>query len=145
MTFFYSCTLRRKMKCTWWHTVGHLNLQECDARHEGATSLKLSICFKDAAIHSLTGSIILQSSFKENVSGHCEEITWTFNDQGAVAVLTWVNKFQWEISFLAFISVSSFKCASGSRVSGAAHQQLQYQRVLGAAASQQPERHCSGV
>lgn len=53
--------------------------QPAGTRPEGAASLKLSISFKDGAINSQMGSVLLQSCFMENVSGHCEEITSTFN------------------------------------------------------------------
>lgn len=46
---------------------------------------------------------------------------------------------------LLLIGVSSFKCTSSGCVSGAAHQQLQYQRFLGASGPQPSEWRNSGV
>lgn len=43
------------------------------------------------------------------------------------------------------ISVSSFKCTTTSCISGSTHQQLQYQCVLGASASQHSNQHYSGI
>lgn len=43
------------------------------------------------------------------------------------------------------LTLCSFKCTSAGCISGAAHQQLQYQCVLGTSATQHPEWHHSGV
>lgn len=144
MAFFYSCTLRRKMYLVTRSGSAQPAGTQRTAWRSGEFQTQRFLQgrgnkFPDGQ-HYITKLLQGKTSLDivKRLAGHLttRALSWSWR---------WVNKFYWEMSFAVFISVSSFKCTSASRVGGTAHQQLQYQCVLGAAASQQPERHRSGV